>query len=156
MDEMLKLAANARLLGELMAEGVNVALPVTACDIDMLALVESSADRPGSVSVPIQIVVLHSDGLARNLEAVPASGLLVALVWDVGESAPVRSFAFTSAELILVKMIDLMSGADVERAGADPEGAREAVLQNAMEPFAMSPGNWRKKLMAMVAESRAD
>jgi hypothetical protein len=55
----------------------------------------------------------------------------------------------------LVKMIDLMSGADDERAGADPEGAREAVLQNAMEPFAMSPGNWRKKLLAMVAESRA-
>jgi hypothetical protein len=155
MDEMLKLAAHVRLMDDLMAEGVDVALPVGACGIDMLALVESCVDRRGPVSVPIQIVVLHSDELARNLEAVPASGLLVALVWDAGESAPRRSFAFTSAELVLVKMIDLMSGADDERAGADPEGAREAVLQNAMEPFAMSPGNWRKKLLAMVAESRA-
>ena len=30
---MLKLAARARVIDELMAEGVNVALPVVACDI---------------------------------------------------------------------------------------------------------------------------
>lgn len=33
-------------------------------------------------------------------------------------------------------MIDLMESA--------------GTLQNAMEPFAMSPGKWRKKLMAIV------
>jgi hypothetical protein len=59
----------------------------------------------------------------------------------------------TSAELTLVKMIDLIDGADAERAyaGIDPLRAQESVLQNAIEPFAMSPGKWRKKLMAIIA-----
>jgi hypothetical protein len=39
MEEVLKLAACARVMDELMAEGVDVALPVGACDIDMLAFV---------------------------------------------------------------------------------------------------------------------
>jgi hypothetical protein len=154
MDEMLKLAARARVIDELMAEGVNVALPVGTCDIDMLAFVESRTDPCGLVSVPIQIIVLRGEGLSRNLEAARASGVLVALVWEVDELAPTRSFAFTSAELTLVKMINLMDAADAERAraGADPARARrEAVLQNAMKPFAMAPGQWRKKLMAIVA-----
>jgi hypothetical protein len=156
MDEMLKLTACARVMGELMAEGVDVALPVGACDIDMFAFVESRTAPCGLVSVPIQIVALHEDELLRNFENTRGSlGLLIALVWDVHESAPIRSFAFTSAELVLVKMIDLMCGADARRAcaGTNSAAAREAVLQNAIEPFAISPGNWRKKLMAMVAGS---
>jgi hypothetical protein len=153
MDEMLKMVARARVMDELMAEGLDVALPVGTCDIDMLALVESQTAPCGLVSVPIQVVALHGDGLSRHLEATRMSGMLIALVWDVGRSAPIRSFAFSSAELILVKMIDLMSGADAERAcvEAGPARAREAVLRKAIEPFAMSPGNWRKKLTAIVA-----
>ena len=151
MEEMLKLAARARVMDELMAEGVNVALPVGACDIVMLAFVTSRTAPCGLVFVPIQIVVFE-DGVSRNRETALAPDVLVALVRDVGESAPIRSFALTSAELTLVKMMD---GADAERtyAGTDPLRARASVLQNAIEPFAMSPGKWRKKLMAVIAEN---
>jgi hypothetical protein len=152
MDEMRKLAARARVMDELMAEGVNVALPVGACDVDMLAFVKSRTAPCGLVFVPIQIAVFE-DGLSRNLEAALASDVLIVLVWDVGESAPIRSFALTSAELTVVKMIDLVDGTGAERAYAatDPLRARESVLQNAIEPFAISPGEWRKKLMAVIA-----
>jgi hypothetical protein len=151
MDGMLKLAARAHVIDELMAEAINVALPVGACDIDMLALLESRMEPCGLVSVPIKIVVSRSDGLSRNLEAVRAQGILVTLIWDIGESAPIRSFALTSAELTLLKMINLM---DAGRAGAGAEPAqerRETMLRNAMQPFAMSRGQWRKKLIGIVA-----
>jgi hypothetical protein len=157
MEEMLKLAARARVMDELMADGVNVASPVGACDIDLLALVESRTAPCGLVFVPIQIVVvLHADELSRNLEGARASGVLIALVWDIGKSAPIRSFALTSAELALVKMIDLTDGADAERAHTrtDPLAARESVLQTAIEPFAMSPGKWCKKLKAIIARKQ--
>jgi hypothetical protein len=150
MEEMLKLTARARVMDELMAEGVNVALPVGACDVDMLAFVKSSTVPCGLVFVPIQVVVFE-DGLSRNLEAAVGSDVLIALVWDVGESAPIRSFALTSAELALVKTIDLMADAERAYAGTDPLRGRESVLQNAIEPFAMSPGKWRKKLIAVIA-----
>jgi len=153
MDGMLKWAARAHVIDELMAEAINVALPVGACDIDMLAFLESRTEPCGVVSVPIQIVVSHSDALSRNLQAARTLGMLVALVWDIGESAPIRSFALTSAELTVVKMIDLMDGAQAARAyaGAEPGRAqRERMLRNAMKPFAMSRGQWRKKLMGVV------
>jgi hypothetical protein len=150
MDGMLKWAARAHVIDELMAEAINVALPVGACDIDMLAFLESRTEPCGVVSVPIQIVVSHSDALSRNLQAARTLGMLVALVWDIGESAPVRSFALTSAELTVVKMIDLMDAARAY-AGAEPGRAqRERMLRNAMKPFAMSRGQWRKKLMGIV------
>ena len=95
MDGMLKLAARAHVIDELMAEAINVALPVGACDIDMLALLESRMEPCGLVSVPVKIVVSRSDGLSRNLEA--------------------------------------------------------ARLRNALQPFAMSRGEWRKKLIGIVA-----
>jgi hypothetical protein len=153
MDGMLKWAARAHVIDELMAEAINVALPVGACDIDMLAFLESRTEPCGVVSVPIQIVVSRSDALSRNLQAAGALGMLVALVWDIGELAPIRSFALTSAELTLVKMIDLMDGARAARAyaGAEPgRSQRETMLRNAMKPFAMARGQWRKKLMGIV------
>ena len=110
MDAMLKCAARAHVIDELLAEAIHVALPEGACGIDVLAFLESRADPFGLVSVPIQIVVSRSDELSRNLEAARAMGMLVALVWD-GELAPMQSFALTSAELTLVRMIDLMSRA---------------------------------------------
>ena len=150
---MLKWAARAHVIDELMAEAVNVALPVGASDIDILAFLESRTEPCGLVSVPIQIVVSRGDALSRNLQAARVLGMLVALVWDIGDLAPIGSFALTSAELTLVKMIDLMDGAHAARAfaGAEPAPAqRETILRNAMKPFAMSRGQWRKKLTGIV------
>lgn len=151
MDEMLKRAARAHVIEELMAEAINVALPVGVCDIDMLAFLESHTKPCGLLSVPIRVVVSCQDGLLRYLRSARASGMLVALVWEVGEPAPIRSFALTSAELTLVKMIALMGGA--RAASADPELGRErqeTILQNVIKPFAMSRGRWRRKLIGFV------
>jgi hypothetical protein len=152
---MLKWAARAHVIDELMAEAVNVALPVGASDIDILAFLESRTEPCGLV-VPIQIVVSRSDALSRNLQDAQALGMLVALVWDIGELAPIRSFALTPAELTLVKMIDLMDGVQAARACAGAQSGRarrETILRNAMKPFAMSRGEWRKKLMGIVGGS---
>jgi hypothetical protein len=155
MDGMLKWAARAHVIDELLAEAINVALPVGACDIDVLAFLESRAQPCGLVAVPIQILVSRGSDLSRGLGTTRALGRLVALVWDVGESAPMRSFALTSAELTLVRMIDLMDSAHVARSPGREEPARarrETILWDAMKPFAMSRGQWRKKLMGVVAE----
>ena len=154
MNEMQRLLARARVMDELMAEGINVALPVGACDIDLLAFLESREAPLGLAFVPVQIVVLHEDELSRSLAAARASGALTALVWGGANTSTIRSFALTSAELTLVKMINLIEAPDAGRAcvKTDPIGAREAVLQNAIEPFAMSPGKWREKLKVIIAQ----
>jgi len=153
MDELLKLVANARVMDELTAEGVNVALPLGACGIDMIAFVESARGDRSHVFVPIQIVVLRDQETSIHLAAARSSDVLTALVWDRGARAPTQSFALTSVELTVVKMIDLLHGADAKRADAEADSvaARDSVLRHAIAPYAMSPGKWRKKLAAMIA-----
>ena len=149
MDEMLQLAANAHVMDQLTADGVNVALPVSACDIDLVAFVESRTAPGGIVFVPIQVAVLHGNELSRNIAAARASDLLIALIWNVDKPGPIRSFAFTSSELKLVKTIHLM---DLRSSvGMHSLGPKQSTLQSAIEPFAMSSGKWVKKLLAIIA-----
>ena len=153
MDELLQLVANAHVIDELTAEGVNVALPLGACGIDLIAFVESVGKDRARTFVPIHIVVLRDDTTPINREPARSSDVLTALVWDRGTRAPIQSFALTSAELTVVKMIDLIDGADVKRADDETgsAGARDSVLRHAIARYAMSPGKWRKKLAAMIA-----
>jgi hypothetical protein len=151
---MMDLVGLARLMNELLEDGVNVALPRGACEIDMLAYVDSRAAECTIASVPIKVTSCCSDALASNLEAARASGLLIALVWGISNSEHARTFAFTPAELTVVKMIAIIGRTSAARSGepADPACTPEAVLQNALEPFAMSPGKWRKKIVAILED----
>jgi hypothetical protein len=153
-SEMLELVGRARLMDELLEDGVNVAVPMGACEMDILAYLDSGTAACRIVSVPIKVASFCSDALSSNLWAARASGLLIALVWDISNPEHVRTFAFTPAELTVVKMIEVIQRASAARSGERPDQActREAVLQNALEPFAMSPGKWRKKLIAILED----
>jgi hypothetical protein len=154
INEILKLAASARVMNELAADGVHVALPLNACDIDMIAFVESRNTAEARDFVPIRIVVLREEAIPRNLETGGFSGLITALVWNRGNEGPVRSFALTSTELMLVKVIDLIDVADAHQPCAETDArlTRGPSLKNALEPYAMSPGKWSKKLTAVIAD----
>jgi hypothetical protein len=151
-SEMLELARRARLMDQLLEDGVNIALPMGACEIDMLAYVNSRTGACRMASVPISVASFCSDALSSNLEAARASGLLIALVWGTGNPEDIRTFAFTPAELTLVKMIEIIGRANAARSGDPRDQARMpgTVLQSALEPFAMSPGKWRKKINAIL------
>jgi hypothetical protein len=144
-SEMLELVGRARLMDEMMEDGVNVALPMGACEMDMLAYVNSRTGPCRIVSVPINVASFCSDALSSNLEAARVSGLLIALVWGIGNPEDVRTFALTPAELTVVKMIEIIGRANA----CTPE----VVLRNALEPFAMSPGKWRKKITAILEDN---
>jgi hypothetical protein len=153
-SEMRELIRRARLMDELLEDGVNVALPTGACEIDMLAYVDSRTAPRTIVSVPIKVASFSSDALSSNLEIARTSGLLIALVWGISNPELVRTFAFTPAELTVVKMIEIIERASATRSGESPNQActPDAILQNALEPFAMSPGKWRKKIIAALED----
>jgi hypothetical protein len=149
--EMFKRAACSRLKDELLNDGIAIAGPIGTCALDMVAWVNSrDGARPG-ISVPIKVLAVRADELSRNLECTKASGLVVALVWNGLNPGAVRTFAFTPAELIVVRMIALIERENATHMGkaVDPGCAQDTALQEAMEPFTVSPGQWRKKIMTM-------
>ena len=156
MNEMLKLAANARIMDELAAEGLNVALPLEASDIDIVAIIESPSDPRRFAFVPIHIVMSQRDKIATALRAACIAEGLTALVWDLGKGMAVQSFALTSAELTAIKGMKRIDGTEPKLAGRYDEtrcqDVRETVLYNAIKPFAMAPGRWRKKLLLVALQ----
>jgi hypothetical protein len=148
---MSTLAACLRLSDELLGEGIDVALSVAARELGLVASVESSDDLRTSAWIPIKVVAVGADESIASLEDVERSGLVIALVCKSGRPEAVRAFAFTPAELIVVKMsaiIGRQSEPPVQ--GVDSAHTRERVLRDAIEPFAVSPGQWRKKLAVML------
>jgi hypothetical protein len=153
--EMSKLAACLRLSDELLGEGIDVALSVAARELGLVASVESSDDLRTSAWIPIKVVAVGADESIASLEDVETSGLVIALVCKSGRPEAVRAFAFTPAELVVVKMIAIIGRQSEPRSvqGVDSADTRERVLRDAIEPFAVSPGQWRKKLVAMLHDS---
>jgi hypothetical protein len=152
-SEMQQLLGRSRVMDELLEDGVNVAVTVGVGEIDMFAYVDSRTAACRIVSVPIKIASFCSDALSSNLEASRASGLLIALVWGASDPDQVRTFAFTPAELTVVKMIEIIERGGAARSGEPPNEAYspEAAL-NVLEPFAMSAGKWREKISAILAD----
>ena len=150
--EMSKLAACLRLSDELLGEGIDVALSVVARDLELVASVESSDDQRPSAWIPIKVVAVGAGESIASLEDVEAPGLVIALVRKYGRPEAVRAFAFTPAELLVVKMSAHIGRQSEPRSeeSVDSAHARERVLREAIEPFAVSPGQWRKKLAAML------
>jgi hypothetical protein len=151
-SEMLESAGRARLMDELMEDGVHVALPIAACEIDMLAFVDSRSEASTLLSVPVNIVSFGFDELWSNLKAARTWGLLIALVWEPSSPEQVRTFALTAAELTVIKMIQVIERARPVRSNRapDPSCAPEAVVHKALEPFAMVPGKWREKIVDIL------
>jgi hypothetical protein len=153
--EMSKLAACLRLSDELLGEGIEVALTVAARELGLVVSIESSDGLRPSAWIPIKVVAVGADESIASLQEVETSGLVIALVCKNGRPEAAQAYAFTPAELIVMKMIALIGHQSEPRSdrGVDSARARERVLQDAIEPFVVSPGQWRKKLATMLAGS---
>jgi hypothetical protein len=154
--EMLEVVARTGLMDVLLKDGVKIALPIGDNRIDMLASIESRAIS--GIWIPLRVIAVYADALSRRFEEeVLAPGLLVAVVWDTVNPIAVRTyrtFALTPAELTVVKMVALIARNGAPRAAPEAHSGRteEQVLQNALEPFAISPGQWLKKLATLLKD----
>jgi hypothetical protein len=140
--ENFKRMACLRLKGELSRHGIRTVWPTGTRELDLLASVESG-DAGFDTWVPIKVLAVGADELATSLEGTRAPGLVIALVWNGLNPADFRTFALTPAELIVVKMIAVIGRGNAAC-------AQETTLQQAMEPFAMLPGEWRRKIETML------
>jgi hypothetical protein len=151
--EFVQLRSQTRLIDEITADGVSLALPLHDDEhTDWLAYLSSSVGRWPLRSVPIKVKNLGTTFVASDLERERASGLLVVTVCEVADPSQVRSFAFTPAELMLVRMVGVIGAAGGPQFPWDPEDklAPSRAFRSAIKPYAMSPGKWREKIVALL------
>jgi hypothetical protein len=141
----------AQLVHELAREGVHLALPATACGVDLLAYPTPRANAVVA-AVPIQLVVMSHDASWREFAALRTSGLLVLLLDDAQETQGVRTFALTAPELVLVQMVGLI---DATALSQPANRCKASALRQALEPYAMVSGNWRTKIGRWIQDGQS-
>jgi hypothetical protein len=151
---MLDVVARACLMEILQTDGIRIALPVSNGEIDMLASIDSRATA--GRWIPVRVIAGYSDTLPQ-FEHVRGPGLLVAVVLDfVNANAwrVHRAFALTPAELTVARMVALIARKGATRAVCTSDTGRtgKQILQNALEPFAILPGQWRKKFITLLKD----
>jgi hypothetical protein len=130
------LAIRARLMDELVEDGLNVAVATNECGVDMLAFLETTLVSQRILAVPIQVRD-SSDLTARDQKIADGTALIV--VYELRASASKHShlLAFTQTELLTV----------INQSATSSCGA---IQDEFLEPFMMSPGRWRKKIKALI------
>jgi hypothetical protein len=132
MNDLLGATVRASLMDELAIEGINTALPVAACGIDMLGLIESNSYPYLLSIIPINVRVLSREWcLPGDPRPLHLSGLLVMLRWDVYTSRIIRRYAFTCSEL----------------------SQAPQMTEAAMGSFVIREGKWRRKFLSVAPHS---
>ena len=131
-----RILIRARLMDELVEDGLNVAVPTNECGVDMLAFLETAPVNQRILAVPIQVRDL-SDFVARGRNGPQGVALLLAYVSRPTQMKHSHFLAFTRTELLAV--IKIMHE-------TRPSRDRDELL----EPFKMSPGRWQKKIRALT------
>jgi hypothetical protein len=156
-QKMLEVVARTRLMDVLQNEGVRIAFPIGDGDVDMLASIDSRSTA--GIWIPISVIAAYSDALSGRFEHLRVPGLLVAIILDIDNAdaeQAYRTFALTPAELTVVRMVVLIARRGAARAASKADSGRtsQRILQSALEPFVIGPGQWRRKFTA-VLEDRA-
>lgn len=137
----VELAGRYRLTSELLAAGVNVALPVFDSGIDLIAYVEA---RGALTARPIQMKAASSRSFGVDRKYAKSPDLIIAYVWGVNDAAMAATFAMTYREAaILAKKLGWAGTPSWQRGGYVTTKPSRKILQM-LEPYCMSPKRWHK------------
>jgi hypothetical protein len=138
-----RLRERAHLVDDLLRDGIHVALPIGARDIDLLAYIETDGPSCPIASIPIKIAPSGIADLSNDLETEKSRGLLIAFTPAKGGHSA-RTLAFTRADLFYIRMVGIMRRVNPALLGEDPD---------VLATFAMSPGMWRKKIISVLEDT---
>jgi hypothetical protein len=140
--ELVDVLTRTRLMDALVEDGLNVALPLCASSVDILAYNNQPSSSCHIVSVPIRVKLINRLALPQDFETELPDGLLAVLMCGNDPTEQPRTYALTPSELTFIKMVGLIAQAST--------AGTSASLRAALEPFAMTRGQWRRKIKAML------
>jgi len=152
-SQLTELIGRHFLIAQLVAGGLEVAVPVRDRGVDLIAYLDLSAETKKFVSCPIQMKASQEArfGLDRKYEKI--AGLLIAFVWHVEDPSKACVYALTYDEALSL----LERGGHTKTASWTIKNAYsvpnpgESWLEN-LKPFKMTPARWRARIEAVVGK----
>jgi|SRR5581483_2011981 len=146
-SQLTELSGRHFLIAQLVAGGLEVAVPVRDRGVDLIAYLDLSAETKRFVSCPIQMKASQEArfGLDRKYEKI--AGLLIAFVWHVEDPSRACVYALTYQEAfsLLEKRGHTKTASWTEKNGYSVPNPGEAWLKD-LQAYRMTPDRWRERI----------
>lgn len=146
-SQLTELSGRHFLIAQLVARGLEVAVPVRDRGVDLIAYLDLSAETKRFASCPIQMKASQEArfGLDRKYEKI--AGLLIAFVWHVEDPSKACVYALTYCEAfsLLEKRGHTKTASWTVKNGYSVPNPGDAWLKD-LEPYRMTPDRWRERI----------
>lgn len=152
--QLVELAGRNWLASELLRAGLEVAKPERDRGIDLIAYLDLDELSGNFHACPIQMKAATGAVFSLNPKYAKFPRLILAYVWNLGESSKTKCFALTYAEALAVANEMGYTKTDSWQTGGRNKipgystTAPSARLRELLTPFEMNPDKWRNKIRA--------
>ncbi len=143
--QVVELIGRHRLIGELLQDGLEVAVPSRDRGIDLIAYADLSLQVATFAARPVQMKAYTASGFTVSRKFAKIADLIVAYVWHLGTTGAAVTYALRSAEVLEVaEGMGWTKTASWQEGGAYTTTSPSKKLVEELEQYRMRPGDWWK------------
>jgi len=141
--QVVELLGRHRLMGELLRDGLEVAVPARDRGVDLIAYADLSLQVAMFAARPIQMKAFSIRGFSVARKYTKIADLILAYVWHVGGEEPAVTYALPHTRVVKVaEEMGWTETASWQDGGAYTTTNPSQKLLGLLEPHRMQPGSW--------------
>jgi len=146
-SQLTELSGRHFLIAQLVAGGLEVAIPVRDRGIDLVAYLDLTAETKRFVSSPIQMKASQKARFSVHRKYERIANLILAFVWHVEDPAKACVYALTYQEAfrLIHKRGHTKTESWLVKKGWSVPNPGEEWMKD-LEPYRMTPDRWRKRI----------
>jgi hypothetical protein len=152
-DQVTELSGRHFLISQLLAGGVEVALPVRDRGIDLIAYLDRFGATPQFLACPIQLKANQEARFGLDRKYASIRNLLMVHVWNLSDPGQTAVYALTYSEslALLERRGHTTSASWTQKGGYSLKV--NATWRKLMEPYRMTPDQWAERIRKTVLSS---
>ncbi len=141
--QVVELLGRNRLTGELLGDGLEVAVPARDRGVDLIAYADLAFQVAAFAARPIQMKAFTARGFSVDRKYTKIADLLLAYVWHVGGTDTAVTYAMPHAAAVRVaEAMGWTETASWADGGTYTRTSPSKKLLGLLEPHRMGPGKW--------------
>ncbi len=140
--QVVELLGRQRLMGELLRDGLEVAVPARDRGVDLIAYADLSQQVRQFVARPIQMKAFSTTGFSVAQKHERIADLLLAYVWNLEKPNEAVTYAMAYDEAVNVAREMGWTKTPSWKKGAYSTSAPSKKLRTLLEPYQMKPDRW--------------
>jgi hypothetical protein len=141
-SQVVELLGRQRLIGELLRDGLEVAVPARDRGVDLVAYADLSRQVARFSSRPIQMKASTISAFSVDQKYGRIADLILAYVWHLGSPQAAVTYAMCYAEAVRIAAAMGWTETTSWQQGRYTTNNPSKRLLNLLEPYLMSPGRW--------------